>query len=470
MWGLLFALLIPSLVQADPNEEEIDVTESIETDDSDDAEASSEEEGEAEDEATEEEGDPSDESEPFDSGEEEGDPSDESDPLDSGDVPENGDDSAPLQEPDPLQESDPLQEPDPLDEVQPFDEASDPIDAPESTDAPETRPDELEPSKIKAERQPNAPAALSVRPVPAVGAEAGPRTRTTVENTRGEPGGRIRVESFPWIAAPPFACDLDPSSPVAPFEAPSACPAESAATQSRPAARHDVARTELGIAEAPRAIFPEVRENLAPMEAGLCGTCPTKSAIQPWPWEAVFNPICAVDEMILTEPERGLSTPVQNLLYGGIATLVPSMGVRAGQRSSRARFALSWPWSLPIGPIMASSREDGPCQARVFDLRPLRLLLEPGLAFTAPVTFSIRPGAQAIFQRASWNFGIGAGLGSTLETTGPYGVRASVSPELLLNWGRCCGPGFLRLSLRYDLFFTGKEHHALTTHVGFSFY
>ena len=223
-------------------------------------------------------------------------------------------------------------------------------------------------------------------------------------------------------------------------------------------------------AEATQAILPEARENLAPKEVGLCGTCPAKSAIQPWPWEAVFNPICAVDEMILTEPEGGLSTPIQHLVYGGIATLVPALGLRLGQGASRSRLSLSWPWSLPLGPVMASTREEGPCQERVFEMRPLRLLLEPSLAFTSPVTFAVRPGVQAMFQRASWNVGIGAGLGSTVETTGPYGLRASISPELLLNWGRCCGPGFLRLALRYDLFFGGRERHAFSTHVGFSFY
>ena len=218
------------------------------------------------------------------------------------------------------------------------------------------------------------------------------------------------------------------------------------------------------------AMLQEARGNLATPQAGLCGTCPAKAAIQPWPWEAIFNPICAVDEMILTEPEGGLATPIQNLIYGGIATLVPALGLRLGQDTSRSRFELSWPWSLPLGPAFATSREEGPCQERIFEMRPLRLLLEPGLAFTTPVTFFVRPGAQAIFQKAGWNVGIGGGLGTTLETTGPYGLRASLSPELLLNWGRCCGPGYLRLALRYDLYFSGRERHAFTTHVGFSFY
>lgn len=278
--------------------------------------------------------------------------------------------------------------------------------------------------------------------------------------SRGEEGGRIRVESLPLPAARDAICSPEFGAPTAAEGAVSRCAMSTErADEPTPA-----------FAEAQRTLLPEARENLAPQEAGLCGTCPAKSGIQPWPWEAIFNPICAVDEMILTEPEGGLSTPIQNLIYGGIATLVPTLGLRLGQDRSRSRFALSWPWSLPLGPVFASSKEEGPCQERVFEMRPLRLLLEPGLAFTTPVTFSVRPGVQAIFQRATWNVGIGAGLGSTMETTGPYGLRASLSPELLLNWGRCCGPGFLRVALRYDLFFSGKERHAFTTHVGFSFY
>ena len=278
-----------------------------------------------------------------------------------------------------------------------------------------------------------------------------------------EKGGRVHVESRPR-AIPSLNCsqtlvDGDDAR----------CAAEPSNPGGGPAAGRDANRWPV-FGEATQAVLPEARENLATQEVGLCGTCPAKSAIQPWPWEAVFNPICAVDEMILTEPEGGLSTPIQHLVYGGIATLVPALGLRLGQGASRSRLSLSWPWSLPLGPVMASTREEGPCQERVFEMRPLRLLLEPSLAFTSPVTFAVRPGVQAMFQRANWNVGLGAGLGSTVETTGPHGLRASLSPEILLNWGRCCGPGFLRLALRYDLFFSGRERHAFSTHVGFSFY
>lgn len=277
----------------------------------------------------------------------------------------------------------------------------------------------------------------------------------------GEEGGRIRVESLPFPAARDAICSPGIGA---------GAPGEGAAHRCATSAERAEEEGPFALTEAQRTLLPEARENLAPQEAGLCGTCPAKSGIQPWPWEAIFNPICAVDEMILTEPEGGLSTPIQNLIYGGIATLVPTLGLRLGQDTSRSRFALSWPWSLPLGPVFASTKEEGPCQERVFEMRPLRLLLEPGLAFTTPVTFSVRPGVQAMFQRATWNVGIGAGLGSTMETTGPYGLRASLSPEILLNWGRCCGPGFLRVAMRYDLFFSGRERHAFTTNVGFSFY
>ena len=59
---------------------------------------------------------------------------------------------------------------------------------------------------------------------------------------------------------------------------------------------------------------------------------------------------------------------------------------------------------------------------------------------------SIRGGYRYIWHRAGARVGFGAGIGSTGELRGPDTPRASLSPELLVHYGRCCLSGYLLLS------------------------
>ncbi|MGI5864142.1 MAG: hypothetical protein ACOX6T_19100 [Myxococcales bacterium] len=217
---------------------------------------------------------------------------------------------------------------------------------------------------------------------------------------------------------------------------------------------------------------PGATLRLASREPRECGVCDSGRLfdLDPWPWEAVFDPVCAFDEALFDETGSRLTDASRHAILGAAATVVPSIGGRFGKDPQNARLQLSWPWSLPIGPPMSVTRSYGTCRERTYSLKPIRLMLEPGIAWTTPLTLFVRPGMRFVFHPADWRLGIGAGVGSTLEARGPWGFRASLSPELLLHWGRCCKPGFVTLSLRYDRFFAGEEHDAVTTSIGFSFY
>ncbi len=217
---------------------------------------------------------------------------------------------------------------------------------------------------------------------------------------------------------------------------------------------------------------PGATLRLSSREPRECGVCDSDRLfdLDPWPWEAVFDPACAFDEALFNDTGSRLTDASRFAILGAAATVLPSIGGRFGREPQNARMQLSWPWSLPVGPPMSVTRTLGTCRERTFSFKPIRLLLEPGLAWTSPLTLFVRPGMRFVFHPADWRLGIGAGVGSTLEARGPWGFRASLSPELLLHWGRCCAPGFVTLSLRYDRFFAGEEHDAVTTSIGFSFY
>jgi hypothetical protein len=190
--------------------------------------------------------------------------------------------------------------------------------------------------------------------------------------------------------------------------------------------------------------------------------------LEPFPWEALADPMCAMEESLLADTP--MTTSWRNFGYGLLATLAPDLGLRMGSGPPLVRFQLSWPWTLPFGPPMSITRSSDECDQRLYELKPLRLLFEPGIVFTSTTTLYARPGLRFVFHPAGWSAGVGAGIATTIEALGPWGVRASVSPEMLVHWGRCCEPGFLSLSLRYDRFFAGEELNAVTTSVGFSFF
>lgn len=161
-----------------------------------------------------------------------------------------------------------------------------------------------------------------------------------------------------------------------------------------------------------------------------------------------------------------------------VATAVPHMGV--GFRSSQPEFVISWPLSVSLGPAMSCSRKDG-----TFDIdksRPNRLVLEPAIwAADAGTTFSLRPGYRFLWHPTGFLLGFagfGAGIGTTLELARPRVVppgnkepRASLSPEIVIQLGTCCSPGYVTLTTRFDFFFDGPATPvAFSTTMGFTYF
>jgi hypothetical protein len=156
-------------------------------------------------------------------------------------------------------------------------------------------------------------------------------------------------------------------------------------------------------------------------------------------------------------------------LLAAVAILVPHPGLQV-RGGDGVRFGLSWPWSWPFGP--ASEREVTPVMCasdHVEEYKPNRLVLEPGFVLASPTVFFVRPGYRFLWHRLGWPLGIGAGLGSTLEVQAGE-VRASVSPEALVQLGECCRPSYLMFSIRYDRFFAGEQRDVFTAHVGLTYF
>jgi hypothetical protein len=132
-----------------------------------------------------------------------------------------------------------------------------------------------------------------------------------------------------------------------------------------------------------------------------------------------------------------------------VASVLPHPGLRIQPDGTGPHMTLSWPWSLPFGQPGETSSY-GHC-GKAYHHRH-RVVLEPGIVLNAAEGLFVRAGYRYIWHRANTRVGFGAGIGSTGELRGPDTPRASVSPELLVHYGRCCVSGYLLLSLRYDYF------------------
>lgn len=136
------------------------------------------------------------------------------------------------------------------------------------------------------------------------------------------------------------------------------------------------------------------------------------------------------------------------------ATAAPHVGV--GFRTSSPEFVITWPLSASVGPALACTRKAG-----TFDVdrsRPNRFLLEPSLWIgDAGTTFALRPGYRFLVHPADWLFGFGAGLGVPIEIVRPQKLapRAGLGPELVVQFGGCCAPGYFNLTTRLEIYFDG---------------
>jgi hypothetical protein len=153
-------------------------------------------------------------------------------------------------------------------------------------------------------------------------------------------------------------------------------------------------------------------------------------------------------------------------LVAWVAVLVPHPGMRWQPDGPAPRATLSWPWSLPFGPVGAISQRH--CSE---DLHyPNRIVLEPGLTLTSSVGLFVRAGYRFLWQRAESRVGLGAGLGGIALLRGPGTPTAGFSPELLVRYGRCCRPAYLLLSVRYDIFPAGAGPNAVAASLGLTFW
>lgn len=130
---------------------------------------------------------------------------------------------------------------------------------------------------------------------------------------------------------------------------------------------------------------------------------------------------------------------------GPILSVPPTVGLRFG--GDTARFTLALPWSLQFGPLQQGDAGGG--------LRPYRALLEPGLILPAGGSYTsyyLRGGLRRIVNSAGV-LGVGLGVGYTQSMS--QNLNSAISQEIIFTLGRCCSPGFLLLSVRYEYALSG---------------
>lgn len=136
----------------------------------------------------------------------------------------------------------------------------------------------------------------------------------------------------------------------------------------------------------------------------------------------------------------------------GAAAFVPQLGVRV---AGDPRMVLSFPINVPFGATAGCTRG-----ALLRRHQPLRALFEPGV--TLGVGPFARFGLRYVLHPRSWyvGLGVGASVGAQLDRERTWTAQPFVGPEALLHFGRCCGPGYVTLSLRPDLVVAPTVHTA----------
>ncbi len=149
-----------------------------------------------------------------------------------------------------------------------------------------------------------------------------------------------------------------------------------------------------------------------------------------------------------------------------LATVVPSFGAQI--RGQTPTTVLSWPLTFPIGPYYACSRKVGSFNVSGHKIH--RFMLEPGLVAGSDLGagFYARGGYRFLYHPADWVVGPGAGVGSTFELGMKEPKRFSVSPELLVQFGHCCDPGYFILYFRREFFFEGVNKAVWQASLGYT--
>jgi hypothetical protein len=169
------------------------------------------------------------------------------------------------------------------------------------------------------------------------------------------------------------------------------------------------------------------------------------------------------DQPLAEDLERTRDLPAQaregnafGVDAGPLAMIPPMVGFRFGGETSRFTFAL--PWSVQFGPLLRGETGDG--------LRPFRAVFEPGLALPysgGSTSYFLRLGLRYV-ANAAGILGIGLGWGYTQSLS--IKPSSSLSQEILLTLGRCCSPGSVILSVRYEYSFSAQGE--LWTSLGYA--
>jgi hypothetical protein len=155
---------------------------------------------------------------------------------------------------------------------------------------------------------------------------------------------------------------------------------------------------------------------------------------------------------------------------GVLAAAVPHPGVRL-ERGGRAAGVLAWQltYGLPVTPVRAEVLPLG-CGNEIRDeFRSHRVVLEPGIVWSRHAELYVRPGYRFLWHVGRSPFAVGTGIGSTVSLTGDDSTRASVAPELLLEYGRCCAPGYGLLTVRWDRYLSGGTRDAFLVAFGLAY-
>jgi len=147
---------------------------------------------------------------------------------------------------------------------------------------------------------------------------------------------------------------------------------------------------------------------------------------------------------------------------------VPDLGVRFERRGDAA-FALAWPLVLSFGrPTAVQIRRYHCADDGVNVLQPHRVAFEPGLALGDVTVASARLSYGYVWHPEWSRWGVEIDAGPTLVWRESRAGLA-LGPQLSVRYGRCCGPMYLVLALRYDVSLSSQQPSATLVKLGFSY-
>jgi len=164
----------------------------------------------------------------------------------------------------------------------------------------------------------------------------------------------------------------------------------------------------------------------------------------------------------------GMGDAIAAPMFMAAAAMVPTVGVQLERGRDLPAATLSWSASLPFGPITAC--RTARFSNDLFEFQSLRAVLEGGVVIRSPAWPYLRPGLRAIWHRSNWRMGVGAGVGSTVALMPGQHGAASISPELVLHYGNCCGYGYGLFTLRADVFTPRRYPTTASANLGFAFW